>query len=259
MIRARSKCRLLHQTAADRRQRCCWVLAAAFVFPLCITVASLSGCAWAGDSPQNAAVQESVPAASMVSLDSPSTMPADVPKDASVHQYVAAKGGEATVNGTSTLHNWTVKTGDIEGAVSGQWGSQAAPSLSSIQLTIPVKSLKSTEGSGMDNTMYDALKAKKNPSITYTLANSTLKSKPAKPNEPYRFETTGKLTVAGSTRNISLPLELSPQGQSLSISTNVKLKMTDFGVKPPKAMFGMIKSGDEVTVNVTWKLAPKAS
>ena len=33
--------------------------------------------------------------------------------------------------------------------------------------------------------------------------------------------------------------------------TETPLKMTDFGMKPPTAMMGMIKSGNDVTVKVT--------
>ncbi len=44
----------------------------------------------------------------------------------------------------------------------------------------------------------------------------------------------------------------------LSIATKTPLKMTDYGMTPPTAMFGMIRSGDAVTVEVTWKLTTVA-
>ena len=69
------------------------------------------------------------------------------------------------------------------------------------------------------------------------------------------MNSTGDLTVSGKTRPIDLELHIVPHGNGqVTISTNTSLKMTDFGVKPPTAMLGMIKSGDAVNVKVDWEL-----
>ena len=74
-------------------------------------------------------------------------------------RYVAGDGSQVMVTGTSTLHDWTVKGGMVQGDVlfAGQ-ATPAAPAsltaLDGVQLTIPVNSLKSSEGGGMDDTMY---------------------------------------------------------------------------------------------------------
>jgi hypothetical protein len=36
------------------------------------------------------------------------------------------------------------------------------------------------------------------------------------------------------------------------------MKMSDFGIKPPTAMLGVIKSGDAITVKVNWQLAMRS-
>ena len=60
------------------------------------------------------------------------------------------------------------------GAECGFRGRDIYPAdVQSIWVTIPVNSLKSTEESGMDDTMYDALKMKASPSITYVLRTPT--------------------------------------------------------------------------------------
>jgi polyisoprenoid-binding protein YceI len=175
-------------------------------------------------------------------------------------RYVSgADGSEALVSGTSSLHAWTVKSNIINGNAefSGplKAGSAATITLQSIDLAIPVDTLKSTEGSGMDNTMYDALKMKQFPSITYRLTKATLKSPPSKQDPAYHFDTTGQLTVAGAAHavNLDIAVQLHDEGK-LTITTDVGLKMTDCGVTPPTAMLGMIKSGDAITVKVTWPL-----
>ena len=57
--------------------------------------------------------------------------------------------------------------------------------------------------------------------------------------------------------NLTLDID-SANEDALTIMTQTPLKMTDFGMKPPTAMAGMIKSGDQVTVKITWHLARKA-
>jgi polyisoprenoid-binding protein YceI len=176
-------------------------------------------------------------------------------------QYVsAANAGKATVAGTSSLHNWTVASSTINGTATfaGRFNPAAPPAMRSIQLVIPVNTLKSSEGGGMDDTTYDALKVKKNPNITYSLDSATLSSGPSKDDPKYHYNAKGRLTIAGWLRYVSLTLDVEPaDGGMLTISAQTPMKMTDYGVKPPTAMLGAIKSGDDVTVNVTWQLAAK--
>jgi polyisoprenoid-binding protein YceI len=179
---------------------------------------------------------------------------------AAIDYNSAADSGTASVSGTSTLHDWTVKGTTVSGAMqcSGPW-TAAPPTIASIQLSIPADSLKSTEGSGMDDTMYDALNLKASPLITFALTHADLKSPPSKDDPTYHYDAVGQLTIAGTARAVNLTLDLAPgDGGTLTIVTETPLKMTDFGMKPPTAMMGMIKSGNDVTVKVTWRLATKA-
>ena len=176
-------------------------------------------------------------------------------------QYVSsADPGKASVAGTSTLHIWTVTGTSINGAAAfaGEFGAATPPALQSIQLVIPVNSLKSGEGGGMDGTMDDALKMKKNPNITYTLASATLASGPTKDDPQCHYAATGQLTIAGWMKTVNLTLDVRGSSDgTLTISTTTPLKMTDYGMDPPTAMLGAIRSGDAVTVSVTWQLTRK--
>lgn len=112
----------------------------------------------------------------------------------------------------------------------------------------------------MDDTMYDALKIKQFPTITYGLTKAGLKTSPSKKDPDYHFDTTGQLTVAGKAHAVNLDLVVLPHDNGkLTITTEIALKMTDFGVSPPTAMLGMIKSGDAITLKVTWELTIKPS
>lgn len=207
---------------------------------------------------KEASAQGTVNAPESGATSVPTTEPAG-----SLH-YVSADGSQVVVTGTSTLHDWTVKGGTIQGdaVFVGEWSASnpQAIQLYSIDLTIPVNSLKSSEGSGMDDTMYKALDLQDHHEISYKLTTATLKSGPSAGNNEYQFETTGDLTVSGNKRSVNLELKVQPHGQGqLTISTEIQLKMTDFGVKPPTAALGMIKSGDDINVKAAWELASKAA
>ena len=174
--------------------------------------------------------------------------------------YRAAPGGSLVISGTSTLHDWTAKSIALTGnaVFAGQWTGKggAAIDLQSIHLVFAVKSLKSSEGGGMDDTMYSALHIKKHAFITYQLTAAHLLASPAGKTDPAVFKTTGTLKVNGVIKTVPLVLTVTPLASGgLSVTTTAKLKMTDFGVKPPTAMFGVIRSGDAITVTVTWPLA----
>ncbi|NNM89217.1 MAG: YceI family protein [Phycisphaerae bacterium] len=179
-------------------------------------------------------------------------------------RYLAAPSGSSLIiKGTSTLHDWSVKTTALSGgAVLAQRRTAAGKAvfqLRSIHLTIVVKSLKSSEGGGMDDTMYDALNRRQHPVITYHLTKASLINAPAGRSTPCVFNTTGTLMVNGVARTIHLPLQVQRlKSGGLTITTEIQLKMTTFGVKPPTAMFGIIHSGDAIKITATWRLKASA-
>ena len=178
---------------------------------------------------------------------------------AATAKYATAAHSHLAINGTSTLHDWSAKTNMLHGAITltGRWSTKSIRLLS-VDLTIPVKSLKSSEGGGMDSTMYDALHSSAHRVITYRLTRATVEKATAKSPDSVMFDTTGVLKVNGVTRPIKLTLLLVHQAGGLTINTSTKLKMTDFDVKPPTAMFGIIRSGNAITITASWRLV-KAS
>jgi polyisoprenoid-binding protein YceI len=233
------------------------VVAVAWLSIISGVLLSTNGCGRSSAGSHDVAGASSV---SIADRDTSAKLSSTAATNPSNIQYVSSIGAsQAIVSGTSTLHDWSVKSNTIQGNAdfSGPWKLDSAPTiaLQSISLVIPVDSLKSTEGSGMDNTMYDAMKLKQFPTITFSLAKASLKSAPSKPGSAYHFDTTGQLTVAGAAHDENLDLAVLPDNDGqLTITTDIGLKMTDFGMTPPTAMFGAIKSGDAITVKVNWQL-----
>jgi polyisoprenoid-binding protein YceI len=174
-------------------------------------------------------------------------------------RYQASPGSKLKLDGTSTVHDWTVEGGIMGGYI--QFDSEypldpAKPNSDAkitpkVQVNIPVSSLKSGK-SLMDEIMHDNLKIKDNPYIKYTLTE--WKPRERKAGEPLQFDTKGDLTVAGVTKPIDMVVTLTPEGNKLKATATKELKMTDFGMKPPSPSIGLglIKTADEVKVTFEW-------
>lgn len=120
--------------------------------------------------------------------------------------------------------------------------------LHSLTLSVPCESLKSGH-SAMDKNAYSALNAASYKSISFILTSSNISSG--------KIECTGNLTVAGSTKSISIETTYHPlESQALLFTGKKKLKMSDFGIEPPSFMFGTVSTGDEITVSFNVKLIP---
>lgn len=180
-----------------------------------------------------------------------------------VVRYDARPGSKLKIDGTSTVHDWTVETAIIGGFIELPKGflteaDQKAPAdLASVKLTpklevsILVRSLKSGK-KPMDNVMHDAMNQKDHPRIAYALTGMTLKSVDG---EKFTFDTTGDLTVAGTKKVITMPVTMDRTSavQSKFVGETT-VKMTDFGIKPPapELALGLIKTGDDVKITFEW-------
>lgn len=155
-----------------------------------------------------------------------------------------SSGAIITVSGTSTLHDWKETSSKGSGNAVFMVGKGKISDLSLLVFTVPVTSLKS-EHKTMDNNTYKALKANTHPDIAYTLSSATVTPVNA---TTFTIKTRGKLTIAGTTRetDVDATAKLNPDN-SISVSGSKKLRMTDYGVTPPKVM--MIKTGNDLTVS----------
>ena len=174
-----------------------------------------------------------------------------------------------TIEGTSTLHDWHAEGQHLEGYVIVQEGVLASlwenndppsqPLAPTVHVEIPVTSLMSGKR-GMDDTMREALKAGAHPLITYRLESAQLTGRQAAQAEDASgsrmIDTTGVLMVAGVERTMDIPMRVRRlSDHRLEISGKTSLRMTEFGIDPPKVMLGTIRTGDTVHVHWTWVLA----
>ena len=152
---------------------------------------------------------------------------------------------DVTVSGTSTLHDWEMKSskGQVDASI---LFANNILTLSGLSFNFPSESLKSGH-SMMDNNTYKALKTEKNPNISFVLTSGNVTPSGA---NTFLFNGMGSLTIAGTTIQTDLvaTLKYNPEDKSFTCTGVKKFKMTQYGVKPPTVMLGTIKTGDEISI-----------
>tara|TARA_R110002012_G_scaffold114079_2_gene260420 strand:+ start:25201 stop:25734 length:534 start_codon:yes stop_codon:yes gene_type:complete len=148
-----------------------------------------------------------------------------------------------TVDGTSTVHDWTIEAEQFDGKANVTIENNALQSINSLSFNVPVESLKSGK-SAMDDNTYEALKSDDHPVIKYEFrsmdnvkVNGTTTT----------MSTKGVLTIGGVSKIVNMNVTADATN-GITFSGDITFKMSVFEIDPPTAVFGTIKTGDEVTI-----------
>jgi polyisoprenoid-binding protein YceI len=109
--------------------------------------------------------------------------------------------------------------------------------LVAFEIALRADSLRSTKND-LDKNMHKALKAEQHPEIAFRLTTLGADAKKA----------VGVLRVAGVEREVTLDVTVTRRDATLVVSGQTAFLMTDFGITPPKAMLGMLKTDPKVTI-----------
>mgnify|MGYP002261766211 CR=1 FL=1 len=182
--------------------------------------------------------------------------------------YSAKTGSLLKISGTSSVHDWEVKTRLIGGKMEWDSSFPLDPSKAELpkltktpkaSIIIPVRNIESGK-QRMNEVMHGAMNAEKHNYARYSLTEIKLADTKRKVGDPIVFETKGKLDVNGTSAPVSMQVSIANvEGGKLKVSGKTKLKMSQFGIVPsaPKIALGLITTGDEVTVEFSWFVAPK--
>ena len=153
------------------------------------------------------------------------------------------------IMGTSTLHDWTSIAEQTEANII--FNNYNDVEIEKLVLVVEVESIKNTKGHGlMDKLTRKALKSDDFPKINYVFIKAETISD--QENE-LTVKLTGNLTIAGKTNKITVLTTINKSSTNVVLKGIHKLKMTDYGVKPPKALLGTVKTGDEITIDFSIK------
>jgi polyisoprenoid-binding protein YceI len=155
---------------------------------------------------------------------------------------------ELSVSGTSTLHDWTIVAEELSGKAKFEITDGTLLSVSELSIKVKTTEIKSGK-SGMDNNTFKALKSDKHPYITFALSAAGA----TKSGSKYVIKSAGNLSVAGVTKPVVFTATCVLNANSVGCEGSYAMKMTDFDVEPPTAMFGTIKTGNEITIDFNVK------
>ena len=163
---------------------------------------------------------------------------------------------KVSIAGTSNIHEFEAVTREVSVTrISLAKGVAGAGVIASVlnpgavegfDLAIRAASLSSPR-EGLDKNMHKALKVEEFKDITFRLIRLEGKGGALK--------AIGTLTIAGVAREVGFDLNIKESSSALHITGEVPLLMTDYGIAPPKAMLGMLKTDPKIVVRFDVVLA----
>jgi polyisoprenoid-binding protein YceI len=144
------------------------------------------------------------------------------------------------ISGTSTLHNWEMNVTDARGGFILSENQKDLSKLTEGTIQVDVTGIRS-ESNLMDKKAHEALKSSQFPQIKVQVQKATGSNGSGKATLQY--------AIAGASKTVTQNFQLIEDQQGdLAISGTFDLHMSEFGISPPVALLGTIKTGDLVTL-----------
>ncbi len=155
-------------------------------------------------------------------------------------KYILAKPCLIGITGTSTLHEWTATSSSVSGVVEAESANNVLQTVSAATIECDAATLDGDQAT-MNKKMREALDAGSHPAITFVLSEATV-------GEVF-VQATGVLTVAGVSREIPVSAVIDyGDDDTLKLTGSFSVKMSDFDISPPTAIFGTLKAGNPVDI-----------
>jgi hypothetical protein len=161
-----------------------------------------------------------------------------------------------SIAGTSNIHEFTASTSDVKLAqlalADGIGGANLfnaivnPGALQAFEIAVKAGTLTSPKD-GLDKNMWKALKTSAHPDIVFKLTRLD--------GKPGALRAVGLLTIAGVEKEVAFDVKAAANASTVTVIGNVPLLMTDYGIKPPTAMLGMLKTDPKITVSFEVVLA----
>ena len=162
--------------------------------------------------------------------------------------YVLSGEYSVTIAGTSNLRDWKESVNLVSGAMEAEVNTDGSIGLTSIRISMEVLSIKSDMGRVMDSKTYEALKATAHPEIVFTLSAPSRLTPVMDCGNPIPVR--GNLSLAGVCKPVTMQIKtILIRHGGLEFEGYEDLKMTDFGVRPPSALFGTMRASPDITIH----------
>jgi polyisoprenoid-binding protein YceI len=166
-------------------------------------------------------------------------------------------GSRVWIEGGSNVTDWSCRAAAFDARVeldSPRGEATVAERIRKVSIRLSARDLKCGNRK-MEHDLYAALGSSDPAAPTYIVAVFDAVAGSARQSD---VETAGRLSVAGVEKESRLRVttERLPDG-TVRAHGSIPLLMTDFGVKPPVGLFGLIRSKNEVTVKFELLIAPR--
>jgi hypothetical protein len=157
------------------------------------------------------------------------------------------------VEGTSNVRPFTCEAKELDVQVETDQAPVVAKVVAgekvvrAVVVTVPSKSLDCEDGNKkMNEHMLKAIKAGNNPTIEFRLQSYDL----AHEGDGANALLTGTLKLGGVEKPVTIDAVATSAGEGLlQVTGAYELRMTDYGLEPPKLMLGAFKVNDPVKVS----------
>jgi hypothetical protein len=172
---------------------------------------------------------------------------------------------ELWMDGTSTIHDWECRTSDVKLDLRRAKGHAEPPSGAAIEalirgkafdgleVTIPVRTFRA-DRKGLEKNMLKALQSQLYPEIRFRMRRYTVTS--AEHADTLALRVEGVLTVSGVEKDVALAARAWQGDGGEWVEGSEILKMSEFGIKPPRMMLGTLKVADRVVIHYHLLLTP---
>ena len=170
----------------------------------------------------------------------------------SVAQERTIFGAESTlmIEGTSNQSDWLVVADSLRGWMELSFDSDGVPSIHTVELNVVVKEMSGGRGTIMDRLMLRTLKSPEHEEIVYELLEAETTRVDDVVPDLFSVGTLGNLTIAGETHQIKMIVGVRASGVwTMVFGGSYVMKMSDFGMKPPTALFGALHTKDDIVVH----------
>ena len=153
------------------------------------------------------------------------------------------------ITGGSTLHDWKVKAEEVKDFPSSlEVTSQEQFDINGFSFAVVVKSMDGGRGPSMNNKIYKALMADTHPEILFRQKSSAQFSL-SESEGGWSASIEGTVNMVGQEREIEVVAKGEAQENSIIFTGAIPLKLSDFDIEPPSAMFGQIQTKDDIVVH----------
>ena len=155
------------------------------------------------------------------------------------------------LEGSSNVRDWRCDATSLDASIDldndTYDGTASVERVRGVQVRVPALALTCGR-SQMDNIMYKALRADDEPECRQIVGKFDVVTR--EPSDPeHSLVMQGTLRVAGRERVVRVPVEVKEQRDgSLRAQGALPILMTDYGITPPKALFGVLRTDNRLVV-----------